>query len=375
MLFGAYTTQANEQYTDDADGLRITRSTGGATWLYLGGGAWEERLGANVAGPTGWVVRRLYMLQGRAVAQQEDNPSAINYPSGRVFLHGDHLGSVSVVTDNDRRVLSRQDYTPWGEVRAGGVAQTTLDFTGQRRDGTGLLYYGARYYDPQLGRFLSPDSVVPGRASGQGGMAATLGQDGGAALRPLTVDFHEPGFAATLAREDAFTQAKGFRFQLSDQDRQQGAGAQWQWGPANPQALNRYAYVLDNPLRYTDPSGHFIPLAVAALFTADVLLEIAALFVVYSFVTAVITCSQDAGCNSVLGRFADQLNQGVITVQQFLNSVQRSLAKSQGDEDFRRNIADIEANPEDWKVVSAHTEDSTQGGTSLQEVLETIPFR
>ncbi|HQI84911.1 MAG TPA: RHS repeat-associated core domain-containing protein [Anaerolineae bacterium] len=27
--------------------------------------------------------------------------------------------------------------------------------------------------------------------------------------------------------------------------------------PANPQSLNRYAYVLNNPLRYTDPSGYF----------------------------------------------------------------------------------------------------------------------
>jgi RHS repeat-associated protein len=27
----------------------------------------------------------------------------------------------------------------------------------------------------------------------------------------------------------------------------------------NPQALNRYAYVLNNPLRHTDPSGHCIP--------------------------------------------------------------------------------------------------------------------
>ncbi len=105
-------TTANEQYAYDADGMRVTRSTGGATWLYLGGGAWEEWQGANTAGPTGWLVRRLYMLQGRAVAQQEDTPGSIDYPSGRVYLHGDHLGSVSVATDNDRRVLSRQDYTP-----------------------------------------------------------------------------------------------------------------------------------------------------------------------------------------------------------------------------------------------------------------------
>jgi len=162
-------------------------------------------------------------------------------------------------------------------------------------------------------------------------MAATLGQDTGTALRPLTTDFHEPGFAATLAREDAFTQAKGFRFQLRDEDRRQGAGAQWPWGPTNAQALNRYAYVLNNPLRYTDPTGHCgplcIPAAVAVLFTEEVILEVVALFVVYSFVTAVITCSQDPGCSSVLGRFADQLNQGAITVQQFLNSVQRSLAQ------------------------------------------------
>jgi hypothetical protein len=181
---------------------------------------------------------------------------------------------------------------------------------------------------------------VPGRASGQGGMAATLGQDTGSALRPLTTDFHEPGFASGLAQEDAFTQAKGFRFQLSDHDKQQGDGAKWQWGPQNPQALNRYSYVLDNPLRYTDPTGHCgllcIPAAVAAYFTAEVLLEVAAAFVVVSFVSAVITCSQDPGCSSVLPEFANQLNQGAITVQEFLGGIQRSLAGAAEERYVRR---------------------------------------
>jgi hypothetical protein len=35
-------------------------------------------------------------------------------------------------------------------------------------------------------------------------------------------------------------------------------------GPGNPQALNRYSYVLNNPLRYTDPTGHFTDDAIRA---------------------------------------------------------------------------------------------------------------
>ena len=54
--------------------------------------------------------------------------------------------------------------------------------------GLGIYDYGARFYSPKLGRFLSADSIVP--------------------------------------------------------------------GVANPQALNRYSYVLGNPIRYNDPTGH-----------------------------------------------------------------------------------------------------------------------
>lgn len=141
--------------------------------------------------------------------------------------------------------------TPGARSRSGGVPQTALNFTGRRQDPTGLLYLHARYYDPSLARWTSADGLVPGMAQGAGG-TGTIGMDAQAATRGLTVDFHELGFAAGLNAETAFTQEHGFWFQLGNQDRQQ---AKAPWGPMNPQALNRYSYVLNNPLRYTDPTG------------------------------------------------------------------------------------------------------------------------
>ena len=54
-------------------------------------------------------------------------------------------------------------YRPWGETRVStGTTPTTWRFTGQREDATiGLYFYNARYLDPQLGRFISPDTIVP----------------------------------------------------------------------------------------------------------------------------------------------------------------------------------------------------------------------
>ena len=113
------------------------------------------------------------------------------------------------------------------------MSSTEFNYTGQRKDvGTGLLFYNARYYDPALGRFLQADSLVPGTSH-----------------RALTVDFHEMGFGARLAGENT----QGFWFQMSGRQRHQATPP---WGPGNPQELNRYSYVNNNPLRYTDPSGH-----------------------------------------------------------------------------------------------------------------------
>lgn len=40
-------------------------------------------------------------------------------------------------------------------------SNTDKRFTGQRLHQTGLYYYNARYYDAAIGRFISPDTVVP----------------------------------------------------------------------------------------------------------------------------------------------------------------------------------------------------------------------
>ena len=81
-----------------------------------------------------------------------------------MFLHGDHLGSVSLVTDAAGNLVSQARYSPYGEVRWPSVSQMPTDFgyTGQRAESyTKLLDYNARFYSARLGRFISADTVVP----------------------------------------------------------------------------------------------------------------------------------------------------------------------------------------------------------------------
>jgi RHS repeat-associated protein len=83
---------------------------------------------------------------------------------GQVFyLHGDHLGSVSLVTDAGGNEHSRTLFYPYGDTRyTTGDSPTDFGFAGQRAiAGTGLVFMHARYYHAGLARFISADTIVP----------------------------------------------------------------------------------------------------------------------------------------------------------------------------------------------------------------------
>ncbi len=87
------------------------------------------------------------------------------------FYHGDHLGGSNLITDDLGAVYQDLEYFPYGEtwVEDGGSGQMPMyRFTGKELDPeTGLYYYGARYYDPVLSRWISADPAVTGYLNGK----------------------------------------------------------------------------------------------------------------------------------------------------------------------------------------------------------------
>jgi RHS repeat-associated protein len=117
-----------------------------------------------------------------------------------VFYYlNDHLGGIDAVTDENGNVVEHKDYLPYGDERLiVGDSGENYGFTGKEKDESGLYYYGARYYDPKLARFTQID--------------------------PLVMSQSEKSLASVLD---------------------------------NPQALNGYSYVLNNPLKYVDEEGMY----------------------------------------------------------------------------------------------------------------------
>ncbi|WP_444882714.1 RHS repeat-associated core domain-containing protein [Microbulbifer sp. PSTR4-B] len=170
------------------------------------------------------------------------------------YLHTDHLGSLDVVTDNHGRIAND------------GQAIYSFDAWGQRRN--------AQSWEALLSAELSEfDTRI-----------TTRGYTGHEMLDQVGL-IHMNG---------RIYDAKLGRFLQADPIIQ---------FPSNTQSYNRYSYVLNNPLKYTDPSGHFIPAVVG------IVMAIAKVKVAYIAITVgVLSFAQalHAGAN-----FGDALIAGV----------------------------------------------------------------
>lgn len=77
------------------------------------------------------------------------------------FYHTDYLGSVRMITDESAAVVWQKRYEPFGgEEEQSGSINNDYQFTGKGWDAeAGLYYFNARWYDPDVGRFISEDPL------------------------------------------------------------------------------------------------------------------------------------------------------------------------------------------------------------------------
>ncbi len=79
------------------------------------------------------------------------------------YSFDNHIGSALIELDSDGDIISQEEYYPFGGTAVLASRNTveakykTVRYSGKERDATGLYYYGYRYYQPWLGRWLSAD--------------------------------------------------------------------------------------------------------------------------------------------------------------------------------------------------------------------------
>ena len=161
---GHLTSLEDLSFSYDLDGKRLSKTIKGKTYRYFYLG--ETELGS---------------LDEKGNILELKVPSDPNHPESApaiaIELHGDYFipicdiqGNIACLIDPDQRdIVESYNYSAFGEVVifnekgkaiASSAAINPWRYKGKRVDPeTGLVYFGKRYYDPKIGRFLSPDPM------------------------------------------------------------------------------------------------------------------------------------------------------------------------------------------------------------------------
>ncbi|MBU7025411.1 MAG: hypothetical protein HXS48_00600, partial [Theionarchaea archaeon] len=162
-----------EYYYDDETRLLSVKENGQVTeqYVYDGDGKRIKKIGSDSV--------RIYIYSGLKVLYEMNTATQmdavyIHGPAGRIakkvnditeYYHTDHLGSTRLTTSENGVIVTEVQYKPFGEQVNATEEQYT--FTGKELDDTGFYYYGARYYDPETGRFLTRDPLQGERGAPQ----------------------------------------------------------------------------------------------------------------------------------------------------------------------------------------------------------------
>ncbi|MHC1727501.1 MAG: RHS repeat domain-containing protein [Syntrophobacteraceae bacterium] len=144
IRYTVYDKNGNVKSIEDGS-ERAIKQSGNSTTIYIGG-LFEDKDGVK--------VKHIFAGDRRIVSRID---------TAAYYYHPDHLGGLSVITNSGGNVAQKAAYYPFGQQIDPGVETDPLPyrFTGQELDTeTGLYYYKSRYYDPMIGRFISPDPLI-----------------------------------------------------------------------------------------------------------------------------------------------------------------------------------------------------------------------
>ena len=154
------TLSGSVSYTYSPRGLRVTKTGTNGTTVFI-----YDQWGNVLYEKSGSEYRDYIRAFGASLVRVDGTiDSDIHTATDRYYYHTDHLGTIEAATDASGAGVWTANYSVFGEVLAttGSLDQEPV-YTGKGYDDeVGLYYFNARWYNPELGRFISEDPIQDG---------------------------------------------------------------------------------------------------------------------------------------------------------------------------------------------------------------------